>query len=158
MNIPPVIVTPPPPAGPPKHHGCLMIWLLLMLIADGFTILMTVLAPALQGMVGSLQKSSATIGAHPALAVGTVAATATPGWISAVTILVALVDIVAIGGVFYWKRWGFYASVAASGVLVVVNVIHGANLLDPFMCLISPGLLYATLKMGGENCGWRRLQ
>jgi len=43
-------------------------------------------------------------------------------------------------------------------VLVVVNVIHGANLLDPFMCLISPGLLYATLKMGGENCGWRRLQ
>jgi hypothetical protein len=129
-----------------------MTWLVLMLLGDMFTILFNVLGPAVSGMVGSMQNSTSNGPLTPH------SVPPTPMWFLGITVAMCLIDFVAVAGVYYWKRWGFYASVGASAVLVVINIIHATNMLDPLMCLISPALLYATLRLGGENCGWRRLQ
>jgi hypothetical protein len=149
---PPVI--PPMPQSPrTKRHGCLLTWLLLMLVGDAFTILFSIAGPILGSISSAVAKATSASSASTAHSIPS-----QPAWFVAVTIAMCLIDVVAIGGVFYWKRWGFYASVATSAVLVIINVVQGASLLDPLMCLISPVLLYFTLRLGGENCGWRRLQ
>ncbi len=137
-----------------------MLWLIFMLIGDGLEMLNKLVGPALDGIMASLGKaaSSSSTGAHLAQTVGTISAPPNPAWLLAFTMVLCVLDIVAVAGVFYWKRWGFYVSVVASGILFAINLVNGTGVVNSLCYLVSPFLLYATLRLGGENCGWRRLK
>ena len=154
MDVPPVLPSAPSPVNvpPTKRHGCLMTWLVVMLIADAGGIFYQVMLPAIQGAMGAMQ-SSTSLGQLTPHAVPP-----EPAWLVVAIIALCTVDIVAVAGVYYWKRWGFYASVGASVILFAINLVSGIGVVNSLCYLVSPALLYATLKLGGENCGWRRLK
>ncbi len=81
-----------------------------------------------------------------------------PAWLNLAVIILCVADIVAVIFIFRWKRWAFYLSVAASLILMVANVAGGASIMSAILFLVSPILLYLTLKMGGESCGWKQLK
>ncbi len=154
MDAPPILPTHRPsspqlPSGQPKRHGCLLTWLIIMLFADVMTIIGTLLAPAIDGLLKQTAQSAnsaAALAMHPA-----------PAWVNLAVIVLSVVDIIAILFIFRWKKWAFFASVAVSALLIVVNLAGGTSVINVVLYPISPILLYLTLKMGGPHNGWSRL-
>jgi hypothetical protein len=148
-GAPPVISPARTNVPPPKRHGCLLTWLLLMVVGDTLEILFKVLGPVFDGALGSLSKAASTssAGSHLAMTAATVTTPPIPAWFLVVTIILCGLDVVAVVGVFCWKRWGFYLSVAASGILFAMNLVNGTGVVNSLIYLVSPCCCIS-------HCGW----
>lgn len=120
----------------PQRHGCLTAWLVLMIIANAATIIMT---PA---SLGAMRQA----GLHPSpLAI-------------AIVIICALVNVVCAIALLRWKRWGFYGFIATTAVAMITNLSIGLSITTSIIGLVSIALLYLVLNIGGANKAWPHLR
>lgn len=129
----------PPPAAPlaeGQRHGCLTTWLVLMIIANAATLIMTPLS------VPSMRQA----GLNPsALGIG-------------VIVICAVANIFFAIALFRWQRWGFYGFVATSAVALIANIAMGVGIGPSLFGLVGVALLFWVLNMGGAEKAWPRLR
>ncbi len=129
---------PPVPSGTPQpeRHGCLTAWLILMLIANAGTAIMTPLS--VEGMKkAGLQPTSTTI---------------------TVVVLCAVANMVFAIALFRWFKWGFWGFCLTSAAALATNLSVGMGIGSSLFGLIGVGLLYWVLNMGEGNKAWPRLR
>jgi len=80
-----------------------------------------------------------------------------PAWSIATNIIFAVLAIFFAVGLFMWKKWGFWGLVVVEAVIVAIN-ISGGNYLSIISAIVSIGLLYGVLQIGGANKGWTQLE
>lgn len=131
MNHP----TQPPPI-PSERHGCLTAWLILMIVANAVTAVMTPLS------VSSIRQAGIAI---------------TPVGI-AVVVVCAIANIICAIALFRWQRWGFYGFIVTSAIALLNNLSSGLGLGRSISGLVGLGLLFLVLHLGGERKAWRRLK
>lgn len=118
-----------------ERHGCLTAWLVLVILANGFTALATPLS------VASIQEALPDF----------------PAWIVWPIAGLALLNILFAVALFNWKRWGFYGFVATSLAACALNLYAGLGIFDSVRGLIGIAVLYGVLQIGGKKSGWAQL-
>lgn len=125
-----------PPLVPAERHGCLTAWLILMIIGNAATTVITPLSIVGMRQAG-LQLSPVGIG---------------------VIVICAVANILFAIALFRWQRWGFYGFIATSAVGLITNLSLGLGIGQSVFGLVGIAILYWVLNMGGERKAWPRLK
>jgi hypothetical protein len=120
---------------PKQRHGCLTAWLVLMIIANGFTALGTPL------MVGAIQQTIPNF----------------PAWVVWPIALLAVLNVVFAIALFNWKKWGFFGFLGTSLAAFGLNIYAGIGIPQAVFGLVSIAILYGVLQIGGQKSGWSQL-
>ncbi len=121
---------------PKQRHGCLTAWLIVMILANGFTAVITPLT------VSSIQQ------AIPGF----------PTWIVWPIALLAILNVVFAIALFNWKKWGFFGFLVNSLIAFGLNLYAGIGVPQAVLGLVGIAFLYGVLQIGGERKGWTQLE
>ena len=127
---------PLPTQSPPPRHGCLTTWLILMLVANAATAIVTPFSVAGMRNAG-LQPSPIGIG---------------------VIVICAIANIAFAIALFRWQKWGFYGFAVTTAIALITNLSLGVGIGRTVLGLIGIVLLYWVLNMGGTNKAWPYLK
>lgn len=121
---------------PKQRHGCLTAWLILIIIANGLTALITPLA------IGSIRQ------AIPGF----------PTWMVWPIALLSILNVIFAIALFNWMKWGFYGFVVNSLIAFGLNLYAGIGILQSVLGLVGIPVLYGVLHIGGKTSGWAQLE
>jgi hypothetical protein len=116
--------SPAPQQTTPVRGGCLSTFLVLMLIFNGLIIL-------LYGFF---------------LLSGRALLPAAPPWALPALLLLGAVNLVSAVALWRWRRWGLYALVASSLVVLGVNLSLGQSIPLCFLGLLGPVILLLLIR------------
>jgi len=134
----------PPPKALKKRHGFLFTWLMVMIAADMITICLELVG---RSAMGALEAANTNATLPPE-----------PTWFTHGVVGLALLDILCVAGLFLWKKWAFFGSVAASVGIMALNLVDGKSFGNASTALFMTAVLYVALQLGDENSGWHRLK
>jgi hypothetical protein len=127
---------PSDPHGTPKRHGCLTTWLVIAIIANAGTVIITPFS------VGKLREAGHQI--------------STP--MVAVIVACGVANLACAFGLMRWKKWGFYGFALTTFVALLANIAMGTDLVQSAAGLIGIAVLYWVLNLGDENKAWPHLR
>src|SRR5688500_17923755 len=107
-----------------ERGGCLTAWLLVMLLANGFTVI-----SYLFGFT-TMQQVYPTV--HPVIFV--------------LLAGLGIVNLASVYGLWTWKKWGFYLFAISASVVLVINLSIGIPILPALLGLVGIGLLWLLLR------------
>lgn len=123
-------------SGPRKErHGCLTAWLILMILANGFTALVTPLS------VASIQETLPNF----------------PTWVVWPITLIAVLNVAYAVALFNWKKWGFYGFVLNAVLAFGLNLYAGIGIPQAIIGLFGIAVLYGVLQIGSPKSGWAQM-
>ena len=81
-----------------------------------------------------------------------------PMWLMCVEILVCISDLVAISGIFKWRKWGFWLYVCNTLVSYGCRATYDQNHIDnTIFSILEISIFYGLLSIGGKNKAWPQL-
>ena len=117
-----------------QRHGCLTAYLIVFIIGTSVTLI-------LGWLLGPSPENELTT------------------WEIAVDSMFAVLAIVCAIAVFMWKKWGVWGLTAVLVAGCIANIIQGELVIVSIIDMIlSLGLLYWVLNIGGENKGWPQMK
>ena len=119
-----------------QRHGCLTAWLVVVVIANGCTLLLYMLAADPLGQDLPL----------------------VPRWVLPLLTVLCVVRITCTVAVFLWRRWGFFGFVAVVVVEFSINLVTVQDIVSAVLGLVGLATLYGVLHIGGDRSGWRQLE
>ena len=115
-----------------KRHGCLLVYLLLMLIANAFNSFVYLNPPTLPP---EMAESANVI-----------------GWLFPVMAIVGLINLISTVAILKWKKWGFWLFTLTAFVPFCINLYSGMfavySLLSEFIVV---AILYGVLQNRGRQ-------
>jgi hypothetical protein len=132
--------TQPPPSYPteptPQRHGCVLAWLILMIVANASTALITPFS------LIALRQNGANVGALNI----------------ALVVLCATGNIICAVALLRWRKWGFYGFLVTTIVALANNLMIGLGIGVSLIGLLGIIVLYAVLQIGGPQKAWPQLK
>jgi hypothetical protein len=117
-----------------SRHGCLTAYLVVLIVGNAISLIVYLLG-------------------------GLAPANDRPAWLLAFYSVIAGFDIVCAIAIFMWKKWGVYGLCGVTFAGLVISIIQGELLIISLINLIiSLGLLFWVLNIGGENKSWPQLE
>jgi hypothetical protein len=82
-----------------------------------------------------------------------------PVWEIILYAIFTLFDIACLIAIYNWKKWGVWGLCAAAIAGFMISIIQGQLVIISLLNLvISLGLLFWVLNIGGDNKGWPQLK
>jgi hypothetical protein len=81
-------------------------------------------------------------------------------WLRVAITLAAVGNLICLGALFFWKKWGFIGTCSISLVMVGLHLVAGAEfgaLLFPFALLFGLFVLYLLLHLGRPSA-WSQME
>ena len=120
-----------------KRHGCLLVYLLLMLIANAFNSFVYLNPPTLPP---EMAESANVI-----------------GWLFPVMAIVGLINLISTVAILKWKKWGFWLFTLTASIPLNLNLYFGLSIVYSVVELIGVAILYGVLQIGGDKKAWTQL-
>ena len=121
-----------------KRHGCLLVYLILILIANAFNSFVYLNPPILPPEMAE----SANI----------------VGWLFPVMATMSLINLMSAVAILKWKKWGFWLFTLTACVTLCLNLYAGVNIVSAMFGLLGVAILYGVLQLGGDKKGWTQLE
>jgi hypothetical protein len=121
---------------PKQRLGCLTAWLVLMILANAFAL---VSVPLRFGSIKQLIPDA-------------------PDWMIWPTFFLPVLNIVFAIALLNWKKWGFFGVLGTSLVAFALNIYLGIGIPYAVAGFAGVAILFALLRIGGEQSGWSQLE
>jgi hypothetical protein len=121
---------------PKQRHFLLSAWLVIMIIANAATAVITPL------MVGNIQQALPNF----------------PAWLVWLIALGALLNVAFAIALFNWKKWGFFGFLVIGIITFAQNLYVGIGIPRAVFGLLGAAILYGVLQIGGQKSGWSQLE
>jgi len=73
-------------------------------------------------------------------------------------LIYCVANIVLIGALFKWRRWGFLGFLVVAAVMFLANLSDGVGILRSAYVFVSVAVLYVVLQVGGDKKAWNYLK
>lgn len=83
-------------------------------------------------------------------------ATTLPTPLMLIMATMCLLNLVLVGALFKWKKWGFYGFVGTTIIAFIINLYIGIGVYA-LIGLSGIPILFGVLKIGKERAGWHQL-
>jgi len=123
---------------PKKRHGCLLVYLILMLIANAFNSFVYLNPPTLPPEMAEMANVI--------------------GWLFPVMGIAMLINLISTFAILRWKKWGFWLFTLTACVTLCINLYIGAGISSAVFGLSGVAILYGVLHIGGDKKGWTQLE
>jgi len=123
---------------PKKRHGCLLVYLILMLIANAFNSFVYLNPPTLPPEMTEMANVI--------------------GWLFPVMATVGLINLISTVAILKWKKWGFWLFTLTACVTICLNLYAGVSIGSSMFGLVGVAILYGVLQIGGDKKGWTQLE
>jgi hypothetical protein len=132
----------PPPSEPPRH-GCLLAWIILMIVSNALTAVITPFSMA------ALQQAGTNVPGMPEMKMS--------GLNIALVVVCCLANVLFAVALLRWRKWGFYGFLVTTLIALANNLMIGLGIGVSIFGLLGIIVLYAVLQLGSPK-GWTQLR
>jgi hypothetical protein len=81
-----------------------------------------------------------------------------PPYSMAISIGLAICNMLSLWALLHWKKWGFWGYCLGSIAMIPLSVYLGTSLSKALLSLVAIFILYSLYQIGGKKKAWNKLK